>query len=72
MLKMRITVWFAILALVGPLCGHAIGTDENEETQALEMGYTGRLADSLTLRAGIYYQRFKNRIGCRNLPDPLN
>ena len=44
---------------------------ENEETWALEAGYTGRLTDSLTLRADTYYQRFTKLIGYRIIPDPL-
>jgi len=36
---------------------------ENEETWALECGYTGKITDNLTLRADAYYQRFKKLIG---------
>jgi iron complex outermembrane receptor protein len=44
---------------------------ENEETWALEAGYTGKLTDNLTLRADTYYQRFTKLIGYRIIPDPL-
>jgi len=44
---------------------------ENEETWALEAGYTGKLTDNLTLRADTYYQRFTKLIGYRITPDPL-
>ncbi|MBN2271577.1 MAG: TonB-dependent receptor plug domain-containing protein [Sedimentisphaerales bacterium] len=44
---------------------------DNEETWALEAGYTGKLTDSLTLRADSYYQRFAKLIGYRIIPDPL-
>lgn len=35
----------------------------NEHTQSLEAGYTGTLADGLTLRTDTYYQRFEDLIG---------
>jgi len=44
---------------------------ENEETWALEAGYTGKLTDNLILRADTYYQRFTKLIGYRTTPDPL-
>lgn len=43
----------------------------NEETWALEAGYTGRLAEGLTLRTDAYYQRFEEMIGYLLIPDPL-
>jgi len=43
----------------------------NEETWALEAGYTGRLAEGVTLRADTYYQRFEKMIGYLTIPDPL-
>jgi iron complex outermembrane receptor protein len=43
----------------------------NEETWALEAGYTGRLAEGVTLRADTYYQRFEKMIGYLVIPDPL-
>lgn len=36
---------------------------ENEETWALEAGYTGKIADNISLRADAYYQRFRKLIG---------
>ena len=45
---------------------------ENEETWALEAGYTGKLTDNLILRADTYYQRFTKLIGYRITPDPLS
>ena len=44
---------------------------DNEETWALEAGYTGKLTENLTLRADTYYQRFTKLIGYRITPDPL-
>lgn len=44
---------------------------DNEETWALEAGYTGKLTENLTLRADSYYQRFTKLIGYRIIPDPL-
>lgn len=40
---------------------------DNEETWALEAGYTGRITDDLTLRANAYYQRFAKLIAYRTL-----
>jgi len=42
---------------------------DNEETFSLEAGYTGRLAEGLTLRADTYYQRFSKLIGYRTTKD---
>ena len=47
------------------------GDLENEETWALEAGYTGRLAEGVILRADTYYQRFEKMIGYLVVPDPL-
>jgi outer membrane receptor for ferrienterochelin and colicin len=47
------------------------GDLDNEETWALEAGYTGKLAKGVTLRADTYYQRFEKMIGYLLLPDPL-
>lgn len=47
------------------------GDLQNEETWALEAGYTGRFAEGLTLRADSYYQRFEKMIGYLVVPDPL-
>ena len=47
------------------------GDLENEETWALEAGYTGKLAEGLTLRTDAYYQRFEKMIGYLLIPDPL-
>ena len=44
---------------------------DNEETWALEAGYTGKLTENLTLRADTYYQRFTKLIGYRIIPAPL-
>jgi len=39
------------------------GKLDNEHTWSLEAGYTGKLADGLTLRTDTYYQRFERLIG---------
>ncbi len=39
---------------------------DNEETFALEAGYTGKLTQSLTLRTDAYYQKFNKLIGYRS------
>jgi len=44
---------------------------ENEESYALEVGYSGKIDDDLTLRADGFYQRFSKLIGYRREPDPL-
>jgi outer membrane receptor for ferrienterochelin and colicin len=41
-------------------------TLKNEGTYSLEAGYTGRLAESLTLDIDAYYQRMEDLIGVRN------
>jgi len=38
---------------------------DNEETFALEAGYTGKLTEKLTLRTDTYYQRFNKMVGYR-------
>ena len=43
----------------------------NEESWSIEAGYTGKLAEGLTLRVDPYYQRFDKLISSRTLPDPL-
>jgi len=45
---------------------------DNEQTWAVEAGYTGKVTDWLTVHADLYYQRFENLIGYRILPDPLS
>jgi outer membrane receptor for ferrienterochelin and colicin len=45
------------------------GNLENEETWSLEAGYTGKLANDLTLRIDTYFQRFERMIGYISLPD---
>jgi iron complex outermembrane receptor protein len=45
------------------------GNLENEETWSLEAGYTGKLAEDLTLRLSTYFQRFRKMIGYVSLPD---
>ena len=47
------------------------GDLENEETWSVEAGYTGKLAESVILRADAYYQRLDKMIGYLPLPDPL-
>ena len=44
---------------------------DNEETYALEAGYTGRLTEKLTLRIDSYYQRFKKMIGYQQTTNLL-
>ena len=44
---------------------------ENEETWSLEAGYTGRIAEDLSLRIDGYYQRFAKMIGYSSVPDPM-
>lgn len=41
---------------------------DNEGIAALELGYTGVLAEGLTLRADGYYNRYSNLIGFTNTP----
>lgn len=43
----------------------------DEETWAVEAGYTGKLAEGVTLRTDAYYQRFEEMIGYLPIPDPL-
>jgi len=45
---------------------------DNEETFALEAGYTGKITDKLTLRADAYYQRFQKMIGYRETVNLMN
>ncbi|MCD4830326.1 MAG: TonB-dependent receptor [Anaerohalosphaeraceae bacterium] len=42
---------------------------DNEETYSIEVGYTGKLAKGVTLRADTYYQRFSKLIGYRIATD---
>jgi len=43
----------------------APGDLDNEETFALEAGYTGKLTEKLTLRTNAYYQQFNKMVGYR-------
>ena len=45
---------------------------EHEQTWSLEAGYTGKLADGLTLRADTYYQRFERLIGAAAVGSSTN
>jgi outer membrane receptor for ferrienterochelin and colicin len=47
------------------------GDLKNEETWSLEAGYTGKLAEDLTLRVSTYFQRLEKMIGYLSLPDGL-
>ena len=42
----------------------------NEETWALETGYTGQINKELSVQGNLYYQRFSKLIGFYNVPDP--
>jgi len=44
---------------------------KDEETWALEAGYTGKLAEGVLLQVNNYYQRFDRLIGFNTLADPL-
>jgi outer membrane receptor protein involved in Fe transport len=47
------------------------GDLHNEQTWSLEAGYTGKLAEDLTLLINTYFQRFGGMIGYISLPDGL-
>ena len=64
----RVPFMGTYLVNILPVDGHL----ENEETWSLEAGYTGKLADGLTLRADTYYQRFEDLIGGVNVGGPTN
>ena len=44
---------------------------ENEETWALELGYTGQITEMLAVRGNAYYQHFCDLIGFDQPADPL-
>ena len=48
------------------------GELDNEEIWSLEVGYTGKLRDDLTLRIDSYYQRYQNLTGAATFTDPLD
>jgi outer membrane receptor protein involved in Fe transport len=44
---------------------------ENEETWAIEAGYTGQINKELAVQGNIYYQRFSKLIGFNDYSNPL-
>lgn len=59
--------------LFGPIYAFNLiesGDLDNEQTWAWEAGYTGRLAEGLSLRVDTYYQRFEDMISARDLSTP--
>ena len=44
---------------------------ENEETWALEAGYTGQINKMLSVQSNVYYQRFSKLIGFYGMGNPL-
>jgi outer membrane receptor protein involved in Fe transport len=43
----------------------------NEELYSIELGYTGKIRDGLTLRSDTYYQRYNDLSGVVSLPEPV-
>jgi len=50
---------------------HAGNTLDNEGTYSFEAGYTGRLAENLSLNVDAYYQRMERLIGVRSVTNPF-
>ncbi|MDP6635609.1 MAG: TonB-dependent receptor [Phycisphaerae bacterium] len=48
-----------------------LGKLKNEETWALEAGYTGQINKKLSVQGNLYYQRFSRLIGFHDLSNPL-
>lgn len=46
------------------------GDIDNEELYSMELGYTGKLSDGLTLRADAYLQYYQDLTGAITLPEP--
>ena len=44
---------------------------DNEETWAIEAGYSEKLSDRVFFQTNVYYQQMDDLIGCRTLEDPL-
>jgi outer membrane receptor protein involved in Fe transport len=43
---------------------------KNEQLYAIELGYTGKLTDEITLRSDMYVQHYENLTGSVQLPEP--
>jgi len=57
----------------GPFAFNIIPNDDlkNEELYSLEAGYTGQMAENLTVAANTYYQTYKYLIGYEDLGNPF-